>query len=76
VSWTSTGGNTSWELEMRIESRTTFGKKSVILIPENEEESQIIDNYLGAEIPTQIEGEVDLSDGYGEHYIRLRKKGV
>jgi hypothetical protein len=45
----------------------------LVLIAENESESAMIDETLGCcNLPIIIAGEVDLSDGYGEHYIRLR----
>ena len=49
-------------------------RKMLLLISESEEESQLIDEYLGKKIPTDVTGKVDLSDGYGEHYICLEKK--
>lgn len=59
---------------MRFETSNALGKKSFLIIPESEHESKIIDEYLGSGIPTQIEGKVDLADGYGQHYIAIWKK--
>ena len=44
----------------------------LLIVPENETESQLIDAMLGnTNLPIAVEGEVTLADGYGEHYIRL-----
>ncbi len=64
---------------MRLEPRVfSLGKpeekRMLLLIVESVEESRIIDDYLGSSIPTKVEGKVELSDGYGEHYIVLEKK--
>jgi hypothetical protein len=59
------------EVPMRIEPRQFGEKKHLILVPQSEEESKIIDEFLGAQIPTDIVGEINLSDGYGPHYISL-----
>ncbi len=64
---------------MHIEPRV-FAKgrpeeeRMLLLVVDTEEESCLIDQYLGDKIPTQVEGEIQLADGYGEHYIRLRQK--
>lgn len=59
----------------RLEIRAFKSKKFLLVLADNEEESKLIDAALGAKIPTRVEGEVTLADGYGEHYIRLCKKG-
>ena len=56
---------------MKIEERKTFGKPSLILIMENESESKWIDEILGSEVPFKVEGQCNLSDGYGEHYVQI-----
>lgn len=59
-------------IETRIFSRGLPGEKRLlILIPESEEESKIIDATLGDKVPVSIKGTVALADGYGEHYISL-----
>lgn len=66
---------------MIIRTANEFGKKSLLLIPESEEESKIIDEYLGSTIPGQIEGKVDLEDAdeptiknFLVHYVQIWKK--
>lgn len=64
---------------MRIETRNTFGLRALILIPESSEESLLIDSVVGANVGedgliANVEGQVRLADGYGEHYIRLERK--
>jgi hypothetical protein len=59
---------------MKIDCRNFDAKKILLFIPENEEESMLIDEYLGDKIPTAVEGEVTLSDDYGQHYISLSRK--
>lgn len=64
---------------MKLERRTfndrvdgqLVSRKVLILLPETRAESLLIDEQLGATIPTEVRGVVDLSDGYGQHYIRL-----
>ena len=55
---------------MKIEGRKG-GSKCLVLLPENEEESKMIDEYLSAKIPSKVTGTIDLADGYGQHYIKL-----
>lgn len=43
----------------------------LVLIPENIEESRLIDK-VSAIIPSKVVGKIDLTDGYGPHYILLR----
>lgn len=71
---------------MRIEARQFVKshnplvyKRQLLLICENEEESVILDGVFGNEVGkdgfiASVEGEVRLSDGYAEHYIRIEKK--
>lgn len=69
--------------DMRIEPRQ-FGNggsvKMLCLVAENENESRLLDRYLGSHVMNssgliaEVQGEVRLSDGYGEHYIRLERK--
>lgn len=53
---------------------------ALLLIPQNEEESLLIDSIFGDKVVdgdgliAHVEGQVRLSDGYGDHYIRLEKK--
>lgn len=56
---------------MKLESRHTHGKPSLVLIPETLEESRLIDACLGDKLPAIIQGMVKLADGYGQHYIAL-----
>lgn len=63
------------KIETRRFRRGLLGEKKILLlIAETKEESQLIEECLGTEIPTAVVGEVRLSDGYGEHYIGLEKK--
>jgi len=69
---------------MKIEMRTFIvqrdplvKKKQLILLPEPYE-SKVIDEIFGSRVDAggliaKVFGEVKLSDGYGEHYIRLEK---
>ncbi len=50
--------------------------KQVILLAESSEESLLLDETLGKTVDghgliARVEGELRLSDGYGEHYLRL-----
>jgi len=63
---------------MRVEDRTGImgAGIQIICVCENEEESKIMD--LLGKPDAKVEGELRLSDGYGEFYIILRpsvKKG-
>lgn len=60
---------------MKLETREfENGKvKQLILGAENEHESSKIDHITEGKVPVSVRGEVVLSDGYGEHYIRLIK---
>lgn len=55
-------------------------RNMLLLIPESKEESTMIDAMAGSNVLNEdgliahVEGEVRLSDGYCEHYIRLTKK--
>ncbi len=55
-------------------------RRVLVLISENEAESKMIDAVLGDKDFDEdgkgpaCAGNVCLSDGYGEHYIRLEKK--
>jgi len=59
---------------MRIDIREFEDAKYLLLIAENEGESSIIDQLSepAGRVPVNVVGEIDVSDGYGEHYIRLR----
>ena len=58
---------------MKVEGRNLFSTtKVLVLIPETEAESKLVDEYLGKEIPTLVVGKVDLADGYGTHYLALQ----
>lgn len=46
--------------------------RTLLIMPENEEESKVIDETLSSTIPSFVYGKVDLADGYGEHYLALR----
>jgi len=71
---------------MRIEPRQFLvsrnplrHKKLLCLVAETPQESKLIDDYLGCVVHedglvTEVKGEVRLSDGYGDHYIRLEIK--
>ena len=66
---------------MRLEKRVKQeGKLKLILIPETREESKMIDEVLGNKVLdddgfiTEVEGEVRLSDSFGDHYITLSTK--
>ena len=69
---------------MKVETRTRRTKDEhgyediwtdIILIPETDAESRAIDLLGEGKIPTAVKGKIDLSDGYGEHYIILREAG-
>ncbi len=60
---------------MKLLGRKVMGEKSLVLLPENEEESRLIDEYLSKKIPSKVTGEINLADGYGEHYIKLKYEG-
>lgn len=53
--------------------------KMLCLVSESEEESNLIDEYLGDRpfdadgVGPVVKGEVRLSDGYADHYIRLER---
>lgn len=61
---------------MRMEMRHS----QLLIILETKAESAFVDRMSGGKIITDdgliahVEGEVRLSDGYCEHYIRLKKK--
>lgn len=59
---------------MKVEDRTGVmdAGKQIVCICENEHESKILD-ILGKP-DAKVEGELKLSDGYGEFYIILRPK--
>jgi hypothetical protein len=66
---------------MRVETRELDdGKERFLVLLPTPYESQLIDAILGCNVIdsegliTRIEGEVRLSDGYGEHYIRIERK--
>lgn len=66
---------------MKIETRCFQAglpgeRRLLLLLPENNEESVLIDEFLGKKVPVEVAGFVDVSDGYGEHYIRLEKAGT
>ena len=64
--------------------RITWGKRDeegeiLILVAENKEESKLFDSVFGNKVEkdgliAQIQGEVRLSDGFGEHYLVLKRK--
>lgn len=67
---------------MQVETRTFKDKDNkeqvtLVLIPSNEAESKLIDK-IGDQpfdedgVGPSVVGEICLSDGYGQHYIRLR----
>lgn len=63
---------------MRLEKRRTMGSTHyVVLIAESEEESKILDDVFGECVKnsdgfiSDVKGELCLSDGYGEHHIKL-----
>jgi hypothetical protein len=58
---------------MKIQKRNTFGSPSLLIIAESESDSRLIDECFSDQIPTYIIGKADLSDGYGDHYISLRR---
>jgi hypothetical protein len=68
---------------MKMKIRT-FGKESkikhLLLVSESLEESRMIDFVFGDKVQNaeghiaNVEGSVQLSDGYGEHYIRLQRR--
>lgn len=58
----------------KLETRKFRGRKFLLIISESEEESKLIDSVMGKKIPTNVRGEITLSDGYAEHYIRLEAK--
>jgi len=64
---------------MRLEQGYSNKGPALVLIAETEEESELIDEMLsnavqdGTGFIANVEGEVRLEDGYGHHYIYLRK---
>lgn len=59
---------------MKLEKRIFEHTKFLLLIPENEDESKIIDEMLGdTDLPINVIGQVRLSDDYAEHYISIRR---
>jgi hypothetical protein len=65
---------------MRLELRKTGATPAyqLLLIATSEEESVMIDTAFGnkigdVDVIAVVTGTVQLSDGYGEHYIRLEK---
>ena len=65
------------ELRKRVIDDTHFFY-DVILIPEPQE-SLLLDHAFGNTVGedgmiAQLEGHVKLSDGFGQHYIQLRRK--
>lgn len=54
----------------RVRTSTT----RLLIIPENEDESALLDDVLGSQIPTPLVGEVQLSDGYGDHYVWVENR--
>lgn len=70
--------NTKKGTLMQVEIRQFQDKKVLVLIP-NSEESLLIDEALGNKpfdddgTGPKVQGNVCLSDGYGQHYIRLEK---
>jgi len=63
---------------MEIETRT-FGTKKILILKPTKAESFLIDEVLGDKPfdddgkGPEVKGNVCLSDGYGEHYIRLER---
>ena len=62
---------------LKLETRTFRNVKMLCLVCENELESRMVDDSLGAEVGedgliARVSGEVRLADGYGEHYICLK----
>lgn len=63
---------------MEITARQFQDKKFLVLIP-TKEESKLIDQILGDKPfdddgkGPEVKGNVHLSDGYGQHYIRLER---
>lgn len=55
----------------RLELRRFNTVTHLLILAESESESVTIDSALGSKIPTPVQGEVTLADGYAEHYIRL-----
>lgn len=64
---------------MRIETRVFKNETFLVLVCESEEESQKLDLVFGNKVKddsgliADVFGEVRLSDGYGDHYIRLKE---
>jgi len=61
---------------MRVENRSdidiTGGGPRIICICENEAEAKLVD--LLGKPGTNVEGKLDLADGYGQFYISLKPK--
>ena len=55
----------------RLETRQFGNKKMLLVFPENEEESKMVDKMLGQPFVTRVTGEIKLADGYADHYIML-----
>jgi hypothetical protein len=65
---------------MRLETRKTGGTPAyqLLLIATSEEESKMIDEVFGNKVGDDdviavVTGTVRISDGYGEHYLRLER---
>jgi hypothetical protein len=62
---------------VKLQARSFLGKRMLNLVVETEEESLMIDEYLGSKVQdssgyiSSVIGQVKLSDGYGQHYIAL-----
>jgi hypothetical protein len=70
------------KMELRYARDEETGQKTIrgiVLIIETHEESSMVDEAFGSDVApdgliAELNGEVRLSDGYGEHYICLEKK--
>lgn len=63
------------KLEIRVFNRGEKDEtRQLLLIPDSFEESRRMDYVFGPVTPCEVGGTRQLSDGFGEDYIRLEKK--
>jgi hypothetical protein len=57
---------------MKLETRTTFGRPSIVLIP-TEEEAKMLDEALGdcGRGPIELKAYLKMTDGYGPAYLSV-----
>jgi hypothetical protein len=62
------------KIQTRIFARGTPKEvRQLLVIAETPADSEQLDFVFGQSVPSNITGTCDLSDGYGENYVRLEK---